>query len=324
MRRQARGASIVVTSTSTSSRLGWSLVALLVLILGGAALTLASRGANRAREPFAAQNLHGEQLRIPPQTSLVPGEQFATDSSVAGGSDVWAFARIGSRLRVQRWLVTTSSISPQPASLITSPPSGSLNVAVAHWKAHQVLIFAAPQDHSIVVQVRRIVPPFTMLAKIRTPALPLKVGDVRSIFIDSEARGSAELIVVDRPTTVTGVMHIRVLTGTTDFHSMISDVQLTGINSFPASAWNLVVGGVDSVTGDLLFISRTQPTTSGKIEVHALLSSAGYHGYGTQTPINSPEGTGVHWSYALAHGPSGVPVLYGIDLTSRLLMRFLL
>jgi len=117
-------------------------------------------------------------------------------------------------------------------------------------------------------------------------------------------------------------MRIRVLTGTTGFHSMISDVQLKGINSFPASAWNLLVGGVNSVTSDLLFISRTQPTTSGKIEIHTLLSASGYHGYGTQAPINSPEGTGVDWSYALAHDSGGAPILYGIDLTGRLLMRF--
>jgi hypothetical protein len=183
-------------------------------------------------------------------------------------------------------------------------------------------MLATQQGRSIVVQVRRTVPPFAILAQARTPALPLKAGDARSVFVDGDARGSAELIVVDRSATVAGVMRIRVLTGTTGFHSMISDVQLKGANSFPVSAWNLLVGGVNSVTSDLLFISRTQPTTTGKIEVHALLSASGYHRYGTQTPIDSPEGAGVDWSYALAHGPGGAPVLYGIDLARRRLMLF--
>lgn len=312
-----------MTDTSIHSRLGWSLVAVLALILGGAALTLASKGADRARQPAVARGLSGGRLPIPRQALLVPGEQFATDSSAGGGSDLWTFARAGSRLRVQRWLVTTSAISPQSASLMTSPPAGSLNVAVASWRGvRQALVLTTQEGRSIVVQVRRSVPPFAVLAHVRTPALPLRVGDVRVVFVDEDTRGSADLIVVDRPATAAGVMRIRVLTGTTGFHAIVSDLRLKGINSFPVSAWNLLVGGVNSVTSDLLFISRMQPTTSGKIEVHALLSSADYHGYGVQAPINSPEGAGVDWSYALAHDSGGAPVLYGIDLTGRLLMRF--
>jgi hypothetical protein len=313
----------IVISTPTHSRLGWSLVALLALILGGASLTLASEGANEARKPAVAQSSPGERLPIPRRAFLVPGEQFATDSSAAGGADLWAFARVGSGLRVQRWQVTSSAISPQPASLMTSPPAGSLNVAVAPWRGtRQALVLATQQGRSIAVQVRRAVPPFAILGQARTPTLPLQAGDVRSVFVDSDARGSADLVVVDRPATVAGAMRIRVLRGETDFQSVTRDVQLGTTNSWPRPEWNLVVGGVDSMSDDLLFISQTQPTQTGKIEVHALLSASGYHGYGTQTPINSPEGSGVDWSFALAHGYGGVPVLYGIDLTSRLLMRF--
>jgi hypothetical protein len=314
----------MVADTPTRSRLGWSLVAVLALILGGTALTLARQGANQARKPTVAQSSPGERLPIPRQALLVPGEQFATDSSAAGGSDLWAFARVGSGLRVQRWLVSTSAISPQPASRITSPLAGILNVAVASWggTSRRALVLTAQQGDSIVVQIRRAVPPFVILAHARTPVLPLRAGDVRSVFVDGNSRGSAELIVVDRPATAEGVMRIRVLTGETGFHAVIRDVQLRATNSWPVLAWNLVVGGVDSMAGDLLFISRTQRTTSGKIEVHALLSLDTYNGYGTQVPIDSPEGAGVDWSYALAHGPGGVPVLYGIDSAHRWLMRF--
>jgi hypothetical protein len=313
------GAVTVVTDTSTRSGLGWALVVVLALILGSSALVLARRGANRSRNPAAA-----ETLPIPRQALLVPGEHFATDSFVAGGSDLWTFTRAGSGLRVQRLVVTASAISPQPASLITSPPAGILNVAVVSWRggSQRALVLTAQQGHLIVVQVRRAVPPFVILAQARTQALPLGADDVRSVFVGGNIRGSAELIVVDRPATAAGVMRIRVLTRETGFHSVIRDVQLGATNSYPVSAWNLVAGGVNSMAGDLLFISRKESTASGKIEVHALLSSAGYRAYGTQVSIDSPEGAGVDWSYALAHSPGGAPVLYGIDLARRWLMRF--
>jgi hypothetical protein len=153
--------------------------------------------------------------------------------------------------------------------------------------------------------------------------LPLAAGDTRSLFVDTDRGGYAELIVVDRPATATGKMRIRVLRGESRFRSVTRDVQLGAANSWPLPKWDLTVGGVDSTSGDLLFISRMQPTRSGKIEVHALLSSKGYNGYGTQRPIGSPEGAGVGWSYAVAHGFSdGVPILYGIDPATRQLMRF--
>jgi hypothetical protein len=313
----------MVTDTPTRSRLGWSLVAVLALIVGGVSLTLATKGAKRAHEAAVAQSSPGERLPIPRSALLVPGGQFATDSSAAGGADLWAFARAGSGLRVQRWLVATLAISPQPASLIASPPAGRLTVAVASWSGtRQALVLTAQQGDSIVVQVRRAIPPFVMLAHARTPALPLGVGDVRSVFVDGDSRGSAELIVVDRPTTAAGVMRIRVLTGERGFQSVVHDVHLRATNAWPVPAWNLAVGGVNSIAGDLLFISRTEPTTTGEIEVHALLSADTYHGYGTQMPIDSPEGAGVDWSYALAHGPGGAPILYGIDSAHRWLMRF--
>jgi hypothetical protein len=311
-----------MTDASIQSRLGWSSVVVLALVLGGVALALARHGADRARRPTVAQSSTNE-LPLPRGMVFAPGEQFATDSSADGGGDLWTFVRAGSSLRVQRWSVASSGISPQRASLIVSPPAGHLKVAVASWPgAKQALVLAAQQGRSVVVQVRRAVPPFAILAQAHTPAMSLKTGDVRSVFVDRSGRRSVELIVVDRPAKVTGVMRIRVLAGRPGFHAVTSGVQLKGVNSFPVAAWNLVVGGVNSATGDLLFISRTGPTSSGKIEVHALLSSAGYRGYGVQTPIDSPEGSGVDWSYALAHEPDGTPVLYGVDLASHLLMRF--
>lgn len=314
----------MVTDTPTRSRLGWSLVAVLALILGGAALTLAGKGADQARKPAVVRSLTEKRLPIPRQALLVPGEQFATDPSAAGGPDLWTFARAGPRLRVQRWLVTTSAILPQPASLIAAPPVGRLNVAVASWRGVQTLVFATQQGRSIVVQIRRAVPPFAILVQARTPALPLGPGDVRSVFADGDAQGFAELIVVDRPATTSGVMRIHVLKGETGFQSVARDVQLGASNSWPRPKWNVAVGGVDSVSGDLLFISEAQPTRSGKIEVHALLSSHSYYGYGTQVPIDSPEGAGVGWSYVLAHNPGHVPILYGVDPIIRRLMRFTL
>jgi hypothetical protein len=314
-----------MTDTHTRSRLGWSLVVVLALTLGGAALDLASRGANRAHNTTSIQSLAGQRLPIPSQALLVPGEQFATDSSTAGGSDLWAFGRVKSGLRVQHWRVNASTISPEPASLITSPPAGNLTVAVVPWREdRRALALVTQRGHSVAVQIRRYVPPFTVLARARTPVLPLTAGSTRSIFADGGARGPVRLIVVDRPVNVGGVMRIRVLTSATNFHSITRDVRLVGSNSFPIAAWNLVAGGVNSFTGDLLFISRRLSTSTGETEVHALLSSKKYNGYGTQTPIDNPEGAGGDWGYVLAHAPGGVPVLYGIDLTSRSLMRFLL
>lgn len=119
-------------------------------------------------------------------------------------------------------------------------------------------------------------------------------------------------------------MRIRVLNGETRFRSVTRDVRQGGPNSWPDAAWNLAVGGVDSMSGDLLFISREQPTRTGKTEIHTLLSSRDYNGYGTQRPIDNPEGSGANWSYVLAHGPDNAPLLYGIDAATHRLMRFLL
>lgn len=314
-----------MAGTARRSVSGWVLVAVLALILGGVALSLANRGVNRARNvarpdvPFTAR-----ALPIPSRAILDAGEQFAADSSAGGGSDLWSFTRAGATLSVQRWRVTPSAVSPQPASLLTSPPAGLLHVAVASWPGtpQRALVLTVEQGDFIVVQVRRAVPPFVILTQARTPALPLRAGDIRSVFADTDRRGYAELIVVDRPAMAAGVMRIRVLKGETHFHSVTRDVQLGTTNSWPRPEWNLIVGGVDSMSGDLLFISRAQPTQTGKTEIHTLLSSDGYNGYGTQTPIDSPEGAGVGLIYALGHNPDDAPVLYGIDPATRRLMHF--
>lgn len=313
-----------MTGTARRSTLGWAFVAVLALALGGLALALADQGVNRARTdthhdiPSAA-----DELPIPSGAIFGAREQLAADSSAGGGPDLWSFTRVGPAVRVQHWIVTPSAVSSQPASLCTSPPVGPLYAAVASWPGvSRALVLAAERSDFIVIQVRRAVPPFVMIAHARTPALPLKTGDTRSIFVDRDRRGYAELIVVDRPATEAGVMRIRVLKGETNFQSVAREVSLDKANSWPRSEWNLVVGGVDSMSGDLLFISGTQPTRTGKIEIHALLSSRGYQGYGLQLPIDSPEGTGVGWSYVLAHGHGGTPFLYGIDPTTHRLIRF--
>jgi hypothetical protein len=297
--------------------LGWTLVAVLALGLGGLALALAHRGVNRALSAAGA-------LAIPSPAILGSGAQLAADSSADGGSDLWSFSRVGSSLRVQRWTVTPSAVSPHPASLCASPPTGVLHAAVASWPkaSRRALVLAAEQGDFIVVQVRRAVPPFVVLAHARTPALPLAAGDTRSIFIDSDRSGYADLIVVDRPATTAGVMRIRVLQGAARFQSITRDVKLGKANAWPTPKWDLVVGGVNSMSGDLLFISRAQPTRSGKTEVHALLSSKGYDGYGTQRAIDSPARANANWSYTLAHGSSDTPILYGIDRATRRLKRF--
>lgn len=314
-----------MTSTDRRSALGWILVPLLILILGGVALSLASRGADRARREA---NLHPPSavtaLPIPPQAILGAREQFAANASSAGGRDIWSFTRARNGLRVQRWIVTQSKVSPQIASRCPSPPQGTLHVAVSSWPgaSQGVLVLTAEQGDFLAVQVRRAVPPFAMLMHARTPALPLSPGHVRSIFAGQDRRGYADLVVVDRPMTTGGVMRIRVLSGKTHFRSVVRDVRHGGFNSWPVAVWNLAVGGVDSTSGDLLFISRDQPTRTAKTEVHTLLSSHNYNGYGTQTAIDNPEGVGVNWSYVLVHGPDNMPLLYGIDGAAHRLMRF--
>jgi hypothetical protein len=315
-----------MSDSSRRSALGWAFVAVLALVLGGVALSLADRGVDRASKT-AHLTVPGiaDASPIPPRAILGTGELFAADSSAGGGPDLWSFTRVGATLHVQRWTVTPSTVTSQPASLCTSPPAGRLYVAVASWPgaSRRVFVFAAERRGSLVVQVRSAAPSCAVLAHARTPALPLRIGDTRAIFAGKDSRGYAELIVVDRPTTTAGVMRIRVLKGEAGFHSVTRDVQLGGANSWPRSKWNVAVGGVNSASGDLLFISEKQPTRTGKIEVHTLLSSRDYSGYGTQIPIDSPEGAG-DWSYVLAHNLDGAPVLYRIDPITRQLMRFTL
>lgn len=306
-------------------QLKWALAALLALVLGGAALDLANKGADNARRLSALQAFSGERFAIPSGTLLSEDGCFLTDSSASGDSSLWVLVRRGRSLRIQRWLVGASGVSPQRSFRMTSPPPGGLTAAgLVPWRTTgKALVLSSLQDHSVIVQIRQAAPPYTVLTQTRTPTLGLATGSVRSAFIDGAPHGVAKLIVVDRPARTAGSMRIRVLTATNNFQSIMTDVRLSGVNSFPAAAWSLVVGGVNSPSGDLLFISRTKHTATGKIEVHALLSRKKYSGYGTQMPIGPTEGSGVNWSYALAPARNGaVAILYGIDPVKRLLMRF--
>lgn len=309
----------------TTIQLKWALVALLALVLGGTALDLASKGTKDARRPSAAQAFPGERFAIPPGVPLGRDGQFLLASSGPRTSSLWTLVQRGASLRVQQWLIGASTVSQLGVFQIASPPAADLMAArIVSWQTRKALMLASLAGRSVIVQVRQAVPPYTVLTQKRTPRLGLAAGSVRSVFVDSAPHsGVTKLIVVDRPVRTAGSMRIRVLTSTTDFQSIVTDVHLFGVNSFPATNWSLVVGGINSPSGDLLFISRTQHTATGKIEVHALLSRKEYHGYGTQMPLGPAEGSGVSWSYVIVPARNGAAAtLYGIDPIKRLLMRF--
>jgi hypothetical protein len=294
-------------------REGWAVaVGLLVVLLAGAALEFsrdrqpAVAGGAATAHRSGASIVHDALGRLDAPVLADPGVPVPLRAGapislgdrgapVAGAvtddrvdSAVWA-VRSADRTTTLRRLVP----APGPARRIpTTRRPEAVDVAAFSRRVGPAAVLVTPgARETLHVDVWRLsgrgrLP--ALVGRYDTAALARPAGSQRTVMAARWSGPRADLFVLDRAGPG-GTMRIRVLSGETNFRSVVLSVDVARAGGFDRRRWSVDLQDVaGSGRADLIFTSRTAATGTGRIEVHVLAAQTNYSRYLLQVPTAHP------------------------------------
>ena len=232
-----------------------------------------------------------------------------SDSYRAGGSSLWSLTVAKGALRASRWRLGSGRILIDPAVPAGSRPRGKnprfdvVSLGAAHPYVLGIMTDLKSRVH---VELRDLAHAGRALVVGTTPALPLASDEHRDVGLATWTGTTPDLIVVDRSATAP-VMRVQMFATASAFREELLDVVVPK-GPFPAAAFSLLIGSVNSPGADLALIARG-PTRTAHTEVHVLLGSKAFQSYGEQSPVNLRAGVPFTTRFLLGH-ENRLPVLY--------------
>jgi hypothetical protein len=288
-------------------------------VLLAVTLALAAVESGRPR----AQLAPGGTGRVPGRVSLgfppaspAPGAlTLATDSESYRGARavLWAFTREGRRLTVERWRSQGARFAADQRHVVDgSAVPGEID-DVARWKGRTAVFLIRRAGDRLAVNVRNAFGrPLVMASGVTSP-VPRAPGEDRDVAIATWDGSLPDLLVVDRSRR-SPLITIRIFSGESSFRTEVLTTR-TAIGAFPARAWKLDVGPVNSAKADLALFSRGRPTGSGRTEVHVIQGPI-FQAFGEQKGLAMPARDARGRQFRIVHA-TGLPVALAIDVRTR-------